>query len=445
MRRLHYFLAFMALLSGIWLSCRKDIALDDSDKNFPLDLTAAAEGDSVVLSWVNKRITQFQRVIVLRSSEPMPTNISPLSPFNAQIVFNSNDETVNRFAEALPFFFTKAYYKVFLQIDGRFIQSDNVSLQFSSFAEDGRPEAVFVHPDSNWIALTLLSNSSSPQLVLVDLNQNKILGRAAINDFSDPQYSSATFMRYQNKEYVQVLTNSQRYLRFELPQMTLVEEKTIPYQSWSILAQRENDLVFMTHYDYINSVTVRKTGNILNAIQSFERPNNYYYVRKQYFLNAAERKIIEVSPYDVTRFNVSATGTLIAGSSKSAGLTGYSPYASQMPIAPDGKYFIPNLSGAIYNDELGLEKMVPLDPQRSILDYCFSADDNSVYALDQGFFPFFSARIRKFNLTDMQLVDVREFNGLQGKRLVLSADKKLVFWFTNGQEPARFSFKTIQL
>lgn len=445
MRRLHYFLAFMALLSGIWLSCRKDIALDDSDKNFPIDLTATAEGDSVVLSWENKRITQFQRVIVLRSSEPMPTNTSPLSPFNAQIVFNSNDATVNRFAEALPFFFTKAYYKVFLQIDGRFIQSDNVNLQFSNFAEDGRPEAVFVHPDSNWVALTLFSNNFSPQLVLVDLNQRKIVGRVTLTDFSDPQYSSATFMRYQNKEYLQVLTNTQRYLRYELPQMTLVEEKTIPYQSWSILAQRENDLVFMTHYDYYNSVTVRKTGSILNAIQSFERPNNYYYVRKQYFLNAAERKIIEVSPYDVHRFSVTPTGILNSAYSKSAGLTGYTPYSSQMPIAPNGKYFIPNISGAIYNDELELLKMVPIDPLGSILDYCFSADGNYVYALDQTFFPNFAARIRKFNIADMQLVDIVSFSGIQGRRLVLSADQKLVLWFTNGQEPARFSFKTIQL
>ncbi len=445
MRRLHYFLASMALLSGIWLSCRKDISLDDSDKNFPIALTAAAVGDSVVLSWESKRITQFQRVIVLRSSEPMPTNISPLNPVNAQMLLNSNDETVNRFAEALPFFFTKAYYKVFLQIDGRFIQSDNVSLQFSSFAEDGRPESVFVHPDSNWVVLTLFSNSFSPQLVLVDLNQRKIIGRVTLSDFSDPQYSSATFMRYQNKEYLQVLTNSQRYLRFALPQMTQVEEKTIPYQSWSILAQSESDLVFMTHYDYYKSVTVRKTGNILNDIQAFERPNNYYYVRKQYFLNASERKILEVSPYDVLRFSVTTTGTLNSGYSKSAGLTGYTPYTSQMPIAPNSKYFIPNISGAIYNDELELVKMVPIDPLASITDYCFSADGNSVYALDQTFFPNFSARIRKFNIADMQLVDVLSFSGVQGKRLVLSADQKLVLWFTNGQEPTRFSFKTIQI
>jgi sulfur carrier protein ThiS len=444
MRRLHYAFALVTLLSSIWLSCRKDITLDDSDKNFPLNVTAAAVNDSVVLSWENKRITQFQRVVVLRSSEPMPANISPLNPLNAQVLFNSSDATVNRFAEARPFFFTTAYYKVFLQIDGRFIQSDNVRLQFSNFAEDGRPESVYVHPDSNWIAVTLMSNIFAPQLVLLDLNQNKVLGRVTINDFSDPQYSSATFMRYQNKEFLQVITNSQRYLRFSLPQMTLVEEKTIPYQSWSVLAQRNDDLIFMTHYDYYNAVTVRKTGNILNAIQEFERPNNYYYVRKQYFLNAAERKILEVSPYDVHRFSVTSTGALNQAFSKSAALTGYTPYTSQMPIAPTGKYFIPNISGAIYNDELGQEKMVPLDPQRNIVDYCFSADGNSVYAVDQGFFPNFSARIRKFNLNDMQLTDVLEFNGIQARRLVLGANQQLVFFFTNGQEPARFSFKTLQ-
>lgn len=445
MKKLIYSCTILALLSVVWFSCRKAITIDDSDRDFPIQLTATIEGDSVVLSWNMERTVQFQRIIVVRTPAPFDKGLSPFILPDVKFILDAETDGIERFAELLPLFQPKSYYKVYVLIDGRFIESNIASISRNIFIEGGRPEMILMHPDSNWAALFIIFDNKPPAIVIVDLNDGKIKGKHEVSGSFAWLNTSMSFQRYQGKEYLVVIVGYfTQYLRLDLPFLNLTEEKMIPYSTGSVLASRTNDFIFMTHNDIDWAFTVRKVDDILLPVQTFADPQYYSSFKRQFFLDADQNKIIEVGGYAMQRFKVNTDGTLDSTYYKLTTVNGgLVPYWSQMPIAPNGSYFIPNLSGAIYDQDLNVVNRIAPEAEKTVVDFCFSPDNNFVYVVDWGFSPEFATRIRKINILTLEAVDFITFTEIIPKRLVLNANDELVLWYSNAFGGSTFSYKTL--
>ena len=448
MKRLHAIPAtiVLLLLSIAYFSCRKSIPLDDSDQAFPLQLDYNIQNDSIVLNWNGKAVTSFQRSIVLRSSQPIPTGIVPQTTTQSQIAFTSNDNAVTRAADFVPVFQDKVYYKVYVQLDGRFIESNQIEVSFGGFSGEGRPEIVLFHPDSNWVVTILYSNNNLPHLTVIDYATMKVLKQISMPDVFDANTVGMAFKRYQGQENLLMATNGQRFLRIQLPNLTILEEKSLPFQTWSVLASPTSDFLFFTHYDYYSAVAVRKLSDITVAFKSFERPNSYYNPRKLAFLNPDNLAAVEVSYYEMNRFSINTTtGNLVGSYNKTIPLQGYTPFPVDMPMSADRQYFIPNLSGQVFNPNLELVGTVPLNPQVSSIDFRFSPDGKFIYVLEQFFTNTAVTNVRKIAFPEMTEVAKTTYNDVVAKRIAYGKDNVLRLFCTNVFDPIRYTILPVNL
>lgn len=94
MKQFHVFVftTILLLTSAVYFSCRKPIVLDDTDQGFPIQLNGAIDGDSIRLNWANKRVTNFQRVVVLSSETPISVGLSPFA--GPKIELNSTNSNI---------------------------------------------------------------------------------------------------------------------------------------------------------------------------------------------------------------------------------------------------------------------------------------------------------------------------------------------------------------
>jgi hypothetical protein len=447
MKQFHVFVftTILLLTSAVYFSCRKPIVLDDTDQGFPIQLNGAIDGDSIRLNWANKRVTNFQRVVVLSSETPISVGLSPFA--GPKIELNSTNSNITTFAKPIPLFQNKVYFKVYIEIDNRFIESNLLEINSSSTAFNGRADALRFHPDSNWmIAVVTNITNSLPILTVTDGKNQHILAQAALSDLNDPSAVNIGFHRYQNEENLLITTNAQRYLRYRLPDLVLLEEASFyPYYTWSILPTK-NDWLLTTQNDYSTAFSIRKLSSVSTLFKSYERPYNYYYPRKLTFLNPDDLSFIEVSGSEIQRNRLNATsGAVIAAYNKSVPIQGYNPFGFEIPMTRDRAYFIPNISGSVYDQNLDVKYTVPINTNASTIDIEFSPDGKYVYILDQPFNGFFKSVIRKIEFPNMKEVGSVAFDEVEGRRIDHNSAGDLLFICNSITNPIRFVVLKVNL
>jgi hypothetical protein len=447
MKQFHVFVftTMLLLTSAVYFSCRKPIVLDDTDQGFPIQLNGAIDGDSIRMNWDNKRVTNFQRVIILSSETPILVGLSPFA--GLKIELNSNNIDINTFAKAIPLFQNKIFFKVYIEIDNRFVESNTLEINSSNTAFNGRADVVRFHPDSNWmIAVVTNLTNSAPIITVTDSKNKNILGKVALNDLNDPTAVSIGFQRYQNEENLLITTNAQRYLRYRLPDLVLLEETSFsPYYTWSILPTK-NDWLLTTQNDYSTAFTIRKLSSVSTIFKYYERSSNYYYPRKLAFLNPDDLSFIEVSAYEIQRNRLNATtGAVIAAYNKSVLTQGVTPFGVEIPMTKDRAYFIPNLLGSVYDQNLDIKYNLPINANASTLDFTFSPDGKYVYILEQPFASFFKSVIRKIEFPNMKEVGSVAFDEVEGRRISHNSAGDLYFICNSVTNPIRFVALKINL
>ncbi len=436
------FLCFVLFSAIAYFSCRKTIDISDSDQNFPIELKSTQVGDSILLEWDNKRTTSFTKTIVLRSNEPIPPGATPFETGQQVVAFSTTDNSTSSVKLSLPIFSSKAFFKVYVQLGARFVESNAVEASFSRFVGDGRPENTFFHPDSSWMVMAVINGQGSSSFVTLDYRTQKKMGEYSLGFSTDFNTISCSFTQKQGKAYMIASSNNQ-YFKFEMPAMNLVGSGNLNYSTWDVLAGTANDFVYMTQYDYIQGMSIRKWGTPETTLKTFERPNDYYYPRKLAFLDESSLKFVEVSAYSISRYQASpTTGNLVSAYTRTTTSDGNAPFLGDMPQSHDLKLFIPNIRGSIYDTELNAVKTVPLEVQFSPIDYSFSHDGQHIYVLEQNIF-LAGSRIRKVNYSDMQTVAVSDFPELIPKRVRTLPNGDLVFLFLDLITQAKYSYQII--
>ena len=119
-----FFGAFIVLIS----SC----TLDDpgtTPSNFPLTLQAEQDFSLIHLHWAPVKVTGFKEYILLQSSTEIPSSPEPTISSEISIVKRIDDSDVTTFTTSDILFSENVCYKLYVCIDDRFIQSNNVCIE----------------------------------------------------------------------------------------------------------------------------------------------------------------------------------------------------------------------------------------------------------------------------------------------------------------------------
>lgn len=446
MKKLFYPCTILALLSVVWFSCRKAITIDDSDRDFPIQLTATIEGDSVVLSWNMERTVQFQRLIVVRTPAPIDKGLSPFNLPDVKFILDSGEDDIERLVELQSVYYPSLYYKVYIQVGAeKFIESNSVVVNYDGFSAAGFPTSALAHPDSNWVVVVVNLGNQATQISLINLDEHKVMGSMFIPR-SVPPMLSLSFKYVNEQAYLMVLETPYQYSRYQLPTMVLSEKVILPYPTWSVLGARSNDFVFMTHEHAGYGMTIRNVDEISNVIHAYERQYPNFQDHVQTFLDASQNKILEVSNNGIQRLRFTTDGALDSTYSKANPWAINSSINSHnIVVAPGGKYFIMGSNRYVYNENLDQVTQLYSESGRDHSDYCFSPDGKYLYALASIYNPTLKTKILKFRVETWQVENTLELNDFFGSQLLFNTKNELILFSNNGMATERYTYNVVEL
>ncbi len=446
MKKLFYSCTTLALLSVVWFSCRKAITIDDTDRDFPIQLSATIEGDSVVLSWNLERTVQFQRLIVVRTPAPIDKGLSPFNLPDVKFILDSGEDDIEQLVELKSVYYRSLYYKVYVQVGAeKFIESNSVVVNYDGFSAEGFPTSALAHPDSNWVVVVVNLGNQSTQISLINLDENKVMGSMFIPR-SVPPTLSLSFKYFNEQAYLMVMETPYQYSRYQLPTMVLSEKVTLPYPTWSVLGARSNDFVFMTHENAEYGMTIRKVEEISTVTHAYERQYQNFQNHVQTFLDASQNKILEICDNGIQRLRFTTDGALDSTYSKvNPWATNNSMNSHDIVVAPGGKYFIMGRNRYVYNENLDRVAQLYSENGRDHSDYCFSPDGKYLYALVPISNPTLKTKILKFKVDTWQVENTLELNDLFGSQLLFNTKNELILFSNNGMATERYNYKIIEL
>ncbi len=403
------------LLTGLLLStCKEQIETDNTDKKFPLILRAERQGDGVKLSWDPSNVSNFDKYIVVRSFEPLPSGLRPTfqgGQFN--IVHESSSQTNTSFIDNNVPIVDQIFYKIYIAFDNRFVESDNIKVEFNNFILQGNASVIRFLPDSNWV---LYNDEFNTQIKLVNYETSKLISEVQPQSIIGFDNMVVEFYEKDGKTNLRWWANL-GIQNYTLPNLSLGSNTSTEQFPGYAMAIGSGNHIYTTQYDYTNAFTVRNK-NTLAIIKGYYR-SEYYLRRLVTILDPATNLILETSQSNSTTFNVNSTSALLTNIKEKfvpvqAGLL------AQIVISPDRQYFIRDALGEIYDRDLETNQKIPLtqSPFGStfLQDASFSLDGQYVYAQvfdqSQG-----AISIRKFAFPSMELVGERVLSGINPKRI----------------------------
>jgi hypothetical protein len=372
---------FFLMMSSMLVTCKKEIQLDNTDQNFPLQLALERVGGGVQLKWNQVAVSKFERYVLVRAENPMPSGGTPNS-VGGTIVFETTEDDVLSFDDTPPLFAAKAYYKLFTGIDGRWMESQEVETNFDNLIIDGTPQLDYVYQDSNWVVIqTVVLNTGLAKLHVVDLNTMRLVSSLDLGvNLSADQVGISVYRN--NGQAELALWYGTTFRIFSMPDLSLLYTKTNVGVGFSVAAN-DNGWFFCTQNSSINSYCVRKRTDF--SIVKSETRSNYFERRTIAMLDPATSLMVEASPFTLRKFNVDPV-TGVSTNLQNVNTNINSAALVTMSISADGQRFMPGEGNtAVYDRQLSLVFEVPVFSSQ-VLDANLSRDGNFVYSNEFDFF-----------------------------------------------------------
>ena len=121
MRQLFLILTPLLLL---FASCEKEV-IDNTDKKFPIEISVNNKGSLSELTWTRANVSSFVEYIIVRSTDSIPSGLPPAS---TPIVARIDDFEEITFVDSSTPFVEELYYKVYVDIGERFLESPSLKV-----------------------------------------------------------------------------------------------------------------------------------------------------------------------------------------------------------------------------------------------------------------------------------------------------------------------------
>lgn len=376
-------------------SCKKEIDVDLTDNKFPINLTLVEKDGVSYLTWDKVKVSNFVSYILVRSTKPIAAGLEPKvgDPDNV-IITEITDIDSTEFSDLSVPWNDVVYYKLYVDIGYRFIESQSLENKQSSFVFKDFFETIKIDNDSNW---AILIGSNFSRVVVFDLIHNEIISDNTLNIFVDPNtavletgHDGTNKMLYLWDDFSASLN------KYTLPDLELLDQEYIPAQFFSLLDNGKGKL-YSTSYDQTNSFGIRNQ-NDLKLIKGVNR-SNYYDQRSLVILDPTIQKVAEISSGKIISFDVNQ-GNYVISNQTSVNISGNSQSVPrEIVISKDRNYMVVSTNGTVYDKDL---KLVAKNAFQSDSQYAFSEDSKFFYRSYRDNNNI--VRIAKYSFPDMQLL-----------------------------------------
>lgn len=380
--KISYVFIFWGLL--LFLGCQKEVVSDNTDKNFPLRLNYSTTNDNSRFSWAEVNVTGFQQYVLVRSSTTIPVGGTPSG--KTRVFESSNVKDTITLTTASIIFDSVGFYKLYTQINDRWLESQEVRVSNTNLIVSGNPLAATFLPDSNWVLIVKQepNASTTAKLVLIDVLKEKMYSSSIFFPITSTD-QIALSIGYNNGKPEALISTSSTFRRIALPTMTQISQNSAFTSPYSV-AKGGNNFLFTTNANVSTAFNVRKNSDF-SVVKSYNR-SNYLEHRTLAVLDTATNLLVEVSQSKLEVFSINPTnGTINTGNLTLTNLS-FSPFFIDIVVSPDRQFFCPNTSGIVYDRGLNPVGQFPeIAIGNSFLqDAVFSADGRFTYALVFDFF-----------------------------------------------------------
>ena len=399
-------------------SCKKEIEVDPNDNKFPINLKLEEENGLTNLSWDKVNVSTFESYILVRSSEPIPTGLIPkVGDPDHEIIAEITKVDSTVFSDVSAPWSAAVYYKLYVNIGNRFIESQSLVNNQNAFVFDDFFDAIHVDKDSNW---TILLSTNSGRIILFDIDENKIISDKQLSSFLDINSILLETGNDGPDRMLYVWDNfSSELTKMSLPDLNIVDQEFMPATCFSIINNGKGQL-YLTNYDQTNAFNVRSQSD-LKLLKGTSK-TNYYEKRVLFLLDPLNQKVVEVSSTKLTSFDVNQTSYVLSNQNSITipGNTQYIP--NEIIYSNDRNYFITSKNGTVYDKDLKLVVKNALDITSK---YAFSDDNQFFYQAytDANFV----SKLVKYNFPQMDIVDELELPIFDVKKMVSLQNSILIY------------------
>jgi hypothetical protein len=414
---------FGLVFSSFFLyTCQEKIEVDNTDIGFPITLDFQFDENKVSVNWVASNHSLFNNYFIVRSLTPIPAGSVPGVQ---QVVFSSNNRSATTFTDSLLPLAPEVYYKLYIGIGTRFLESDQIKTTFNNFTIPGSASYVQIFPDSNWL---VIGDDFFQALNVVDYKKNKVLKQLTGVPVSSLESMASYIVRKpdQSVSLFWKAGNSNSATEFSLPNLQFKASNDAPYAVYSMAANPATGLLFTTESDYYGSLTSKDLYTFEDIVNDYTiNSSDYYYRRNLHLLDPQNNVLVECNGYSLKKIKYQ-NGAFSLIEEKNVANGGYSLFPV-MISSPNRSYYIPLADGNVYDQDLNKYASVPL-VGNATMDLSFSKDGQFIYALYLDF-NINGLRVIKYSFPEMKKVSEKMLTNINPRDIEAVDDGVLLVGF----------------
>ncbi len=376
--------AGVSLFIATLTSCKKE-KIDDTDQGFPIQLTAEKPGRNIVLNWTETKVSNFEHYSIVRSPNPIPDSPTPQTGSIATI----DDYKTATFEDASFPLSEFVYYKVYAKIGDHFLFSPTVKITNNVQLLDLIANRTVFDTDNHF---AYLFDGNKNSLFKYDYVAEKIVDtlhmpgvfdvRLAVGNHGD---GNELYIAKNNEFDIDI------YNADNLAYKTNIVVNGFVYS----IASGNNDLLYVSSDNWSNNFAVykRSTKQLKDGDSTFGGGGDT--VLK--VLSGDGLEVVSVGFSVIQKFKVSAQG--IISDMQYTGLSGgFFGFIQSIAASDDGQFFIPEVIGSIFNNELELQGSLSGNSFIAFSDFAFSAGGDKIWAVQSN-----PGEIQEFSFPDISL------------------------------------------
>lgn len=374
-------LILIGFAASFW-GCKKE-PVDNSDKDYPIQLTASQVDGDVVLEWTKTNISNFESYIILRSTDSIPDAQTP----PLLDIKTIDDFETNSYKDGTLVLSEKIFYKVYVKIGDRFLFSPTVAVPISVNLLNLTPSNATFNKELHKV---YIYDGATFKVYAYDYDAGVITDTLTINLAADPVMETGNSGQ---GEELYLATAGQTSLKvFDAQNLDLKTSINVTGGIYAV-APSSDDWLYTITGDWSNNLRIyrRSTGALYtsNVGGSASSP------RLKLF-PGSNRELAIADFGGLRRKLYNDSGGIIESAEFSFGL---SPM-TKIEISPDGNFILADFQGNIFDKNMTIIGFLPSVTFAGITASVFSKDGSKIFAFRSS-----PATMETFSVPGFQLLE----------------------------------------
>lgn len=320
-------------------SCYREYAVDNSDNDFAIKLKVTKNDNTSVLEWSPVKNSAFKKYILVSSNSDLASGQKPIQNLIVKEIFSQD---INTYEDNTISLSPKRFYKLYVDLGDRFLESNSISYTNDVFEMNGRSNIFALDKDSLTL---LLSQNNTQSISYFDIksreeisNNNQIQGL-----FSNTIIPTSIIKTHPRRVVIFNNFNSQV---INLPALNSSQISSLNISN-TFSADNNGKYLVVTHNSSgtsLNGQTIIEISNnfVIKQTNTREFPSD---LRRVAFVS--NDKVVEIASNYGYSYGLSSSGNVT--NFKKHVLSKTNPVLPNIILSKDKSLFIGTVNGTIYN------------------------------------------------------------------------------------------------